>query len=252
MTSLSPVRSSGRLLTDRVRDQLLSAIHSGELEVGTKIPNEQQLCATFGVSRITVREAVRSLVEGGYLDRVHGSGTYVAFRPSARHSLEQNLSYTAMIREAGMRPSRRLVQLERDGASEHEAAFLQIGAHDEVVRVRRVRYADESPVISSIDTIPAAILGDVDDSAFGGSLYNMLESAGNKVSHAEATVLPVIADADLADILSVDIGSPLLHISQVDWVAGGHAVMFSREWHVPGVFELSLLRRPSSSDTTGF
>lgn len=249
MSSLSRVRASDRLLADQVRDQLLSAVHSGALEVGAKIPNEQQLCDTFGVSRVTVREAVRSLVEAGYLNRVHGSGTYVAFRPSARHSLERNLSYSTMIEEAGMRPTRRLISVDRGQASDEDANRLGIESGDPVIRVERVRHADEHPVISSVDTLPSEMLGDVSDEALAGSLYDLLQARGHKIAHAEATLLPVVANAQQAAILGVTPRSPLLHIAQVDWLTDGRAAMYSREWHVPGVFQLTLLRRPSRDDT---
>jgi DNA-binding GntR family transcriptional regulator len=245
MSLMGRVRTSRHLLSDEVRDRLLSGINSGELAIGDKIPNEQQLCDRFGVSRVTVREAVRSLVEAGYLTRIQGSGTYVAFRPSARHSLERNLSYTAMIRAAGMRPGRHVLRAVSKPPDRVEAERLQVPADADVVRVERVRSADGRPVIYSIDTLPAETLGKVEDEQLGGSLYELLSSLGHAVAHSEATLLPVLAGEHHARTLQVGVGSPLLHITQLDWTGGGQPAMFSLEWHVPGIFELSLLRRPN-------
>lgn len=239
----TPVRGSRRLLTDHVRDELLRAIHAGKLETGDKVPNEGQLCELFGVSRVTIREAVRSLVEAGYLDRVQGSGTYVAFRPSARHSLERNLSYTRLIEDAGMRFSRRLLAVTRDTATAREADQLGIAADAAVVRVERVRLADDRPAIHSRDTLPEALVAGIDDDAFGRSLYDLLDSVGHTVTAGEATLLPVLAEPPHDEVLDVAAGSPLLHIGQTDSTAAGVAVMRSLEWHVPGIFELTLLRR---------
>ena len=83
----------------------------------------------------------------------------------------------------------------------------------------------------------------VTDEGFGGSLYELFERMGYEVAYGEATLAPVLADEQLAEHLQVDAGSPLLRIVQVDYTTVGDAIMFSREWHVPGVFELSLLRR---------
>jgi GntR family transcriptional regulator len=94
---------------DEVRHGLLADLADGSTPVGTKLPNEQELATRFGVSRATVREAVGGLVEGGYLLRRHGSGTFVTHLPSRRHALDATLSYTQMIRQAGMTPGVRLL-----------------------------------------------------------------------------------------------------------------------------------------------
>jgi len=170
-----------RLLVDQIRDDLLARIYDGSLTVGTKLPAEPKLSEEFGVSRATIREAVRSLAEAGYLSRVHGLGTFVAFRPRLRHSLERNLSYTWLIQQAGFRPSRQVLALERTKASEEEATALGIG-EARVVRIERIRSADDRPVIYSVDTIPEKYVPDVTDEGFGGSLYELLERMGYKVA----------------------------------------------------------------------
>jgi GntR family transcriptional regulator len=236
-------RASRRLLVDDVRDGLLAAIQARELPVGERIPTEPELCEQFGVSRVTVREAVRSLVESGFLHRVQGSGTYVAFRPSVRHTLERNLSYSAMIEEAGLAFRLRMLSLERGEPSDVEAATLGLGADQQVARVHRVRCADDRPVVLSVDAIPGHLVEHVPDEGFEGSLYRLLESQGSNVAHGEATLRPVLAESQQAQHLDIEVGSPLLQIRQLDWTETGKPAMFSLEWHVPGMFELTILRR---------
>ena len=67
---------------------------------------------------------------------------------------------------------------------------------------------------------------------------------GALVCDREATLVPVLAGPRHREVLSVDEGKPLLQIIQVDYSTVGDALMFSREWHVPGVLELTLVRRP--------
>jgi DNA-binding GntR family transcriptional regulator len=78
------------LLADVVRSELKRLILGGEFPVGSKLPNEDRLCERFGVSRVTIREAVRGLIEDGLVLRRHGSGTYVTRRPLIRNSLDVN------------------------------------------------------------------------------------------------------------------------------------------------------------------
>ncbi len=233
-----------RLLTDQVRDQMQSLVDSGTWPLGKKLPAEPDLCEEFGVSRATIREAVRSLAENGVLSRIHGSGTYVAFRPRVQHTLERNLSYSKLIEHAGFMVSRYVLSIDQGEANPEESEALQApGA--EVVRVERVRSADDTPVIYSIDAILADCLNSTDADTFDHSFYDLLENLGHPIANGEAKIAPVQANDHLADILKIDVGSPLLSIRQIDYSEAGRAVMFSQEWHAPSVIELSIRRRAS-------
>src|SRR5918912_852293 len=87
-------------LVEQVRQGLLRDLATGELKPGIKLANETDLAERFAVSRATIREAVRGLLDAGYLARRHGSGTFVTASPRTRHPLETTVSYTGMIRAA--------------------------------------------------------------------------------------------------------------------------------------------------------
>lgn len=236
-------RRERRLLADRVRDELMRKIQDGSFTTGEKLPAEPELSDAHGVSRATIREAVRGLVEAGYLSRVHGSGTYVAFRPTLRHTLERNLSYTRLIEQAGFTPGRSVLGVESTRASDEEAEQLGLADGSMVIRVERVRSADARPVIYSIDAIPSRFLTHVPESELGGSLYELFDRLGYRVAHGEAVLEPVLARGRQVEALGVEEGTALLHMCQTDYTTEGEAMMYSLEWHVPGIFELSLVRR---------
>lgn len=187
-------RTSGgrerRLLADRVRDELMREIQDGSFSTGEKLPAEPELSQVHGVSRATIRESVRGLVEAGYLSRVLGSGTYVAFRPTLRHTPERNLSYTRLIEQAGFVQWRSPLGVETTTASDEEAKRLGLVDGDEVTRVERVRSADARPVIYSIDAIPSRLLPDVAEAELGGSLYALFDRLGHRAAHGEAVLSP--------------------------------------------------------------
>jgi GntR family transcriptional regulator len=223
---------------DEVREGLLAEL--GTLERGAKLPNEQALAERFAVSRATVREAVLGLIEAGYVTRRHGAGTFVTDPPRGRHALDSTVSYTAMIREAGMQPGERVLAKEVREPTPGEREGLELPDGELVVEVQRLRLADGRPVILSRDRIPQGLLGDAD---LDGSLYVVLEWGGHRVVRASARLVPVIADHRLAGLLGVAPGAPLLHIDQTDRDGGGRAVMLSEEWHVADAFELIVNRR---------
>src|SRR3982751_859292 len=108
-----PGQRARPLLADVVRSELKRLILGGEFAVGSKLPNEDRLCERFGVSRVTIREAVRGLIDDGLVVRRHGSGTYVTRRPLIRNSLDSNFSYTDYLETSGVRAGRKLVGVRR-------------------------------------------------------------------------------------------------------------------------------------------
>lgn len=234
-------------LVEQVRDRLLAELTTGGLAPGAKLPNESELAERFTVSRSTIREAVGSLVDAGYLIRRHGSGTFVTALPRTRHPLETTVSYTGMIKAAGHEPSETILSKEVRHGSKSERDVLVLADGESLLEVERVRLADRRPVIYSRDRIPLALLADGSDPDVSSSLYDMLADAGHPVASASAQLIPTVATAQLARLLEVKRGTPLLHINQVDYDESGHPVMLSAEWHVADVFELIVNRRASRS-----
>lgn len=240
-------RARGRarpLLAEVVRSELRRTILSGEFSVGSKLPNEEQLCDRFNVSRVTIREAVRGLIEDGYVVRRQGSGTYVTRRPLLRNSLDVNFSYTEYLESSGVEAGRQVLGTRTVAADAETASALALPPGTPVVEIRRIRTADRRPAIYSIDLLPTDLADpSTNREALRGSLYRLLTAAGHPVAHAEAVVSPTVADRDLARLLDVVPGTPLQHLRQIDYDEGGQPVMLSREWHVPSVIELGVYRR---------
>lgn len=231
--------------TEEVRRRLMEDLLHGTIPPGGKLPNEDQLAERFGVSRATVREAIRGLLEAGYLTRRHGHGTFVSRAPLSAHALDTTVSYTALIREAGHEPGERVLHKEIREATDEEAERLMLPPDSDVVCVERVRLADGRPVILSLDRIPAALIGDMGLGRLDASLYVLLDWAGAPVRSATARLQPVVATARLARLLEAERGTPLMHIDQVDFDGGGRPVMLSAEWHLADAFELLVNRKPA-------
>jgi GntR family transcriptional regulator len=244
------------LLADVVRADLSRAIINGEFPLGSKLPNEEQLCERFEVSRITLREAVQGLIQDGYVIRRQGSGTFVTRRPSLHNSLDTNFSYTEYLQRAGIHTSKKMIGARTVPADDETAHELSLDREAPVIEVRRVRTADQRPAIYSIDYLPVDIIDlAADRKDLRGSLYHLLAARGHVVDHGEAIIAPAVADEELAGLLKLAKGTLLQHLKQVDYDVQGRAVMLSLEWHVPSVIELRVYRRgpgptpPSRSDS---
>ena len=235
------------LLAERVRDELLEEMVSSQLPPGTKLPTEGDLVARFGVSRATVREAVTSLVEAGYVTRRRGSGSYVAERRRMPHGLDSTLSYLAMIESAGANAGMRVLDAVLEPCTKTDS-LLQLGQGDTVLAVERVRTADDQPVIYSRDRIPARLLrSDLDLQNLHPSLFGLLSSSGHAADHATATLRAVASTSRTAKVLGIRRGKPLLYIEEIDYDRDGNPVMLSREWHVSEAFDVRINRQAQAA-----
>src|ERR687895_466439 len=112
-----------------VRHELALGIGQGRWRAGDRLPAEPELAASLGVSRATLRDALRSLEEDGFVTRVRGAGTFVTHRPRLRNNLDMNFGVTDLIRSMGMRPGTRHLGTARGSATDEERDRLQLSDH---------------------------------------------------------------------------------------------------------------------------
>jgi DNA-binding GntR family transcriptional regulator len=236
-----------RLRSVSVQGELAERIDQGRLAAGTRLPSEPELAAEFGVSRATLREALRALEGQGLVRRLWGSGTYVAERTRVANSLDLNFGVSDAIRAAGMQAGTEHGRQWIGPASAGEAERLGLDPGQDVLVVERVRTADGRPVVFSRDIMPGGIIGDradVTDQMLRRSIYEVLEhDLGIIIHHGVASFRPVQADRTIARLLGTRTGDLLLYLWQVDYADGGAAVLSSHEYHLADAFDFSVVRR---------
>jgi GntR family transcriptional regulator len=234
-------------LRSKVTERLTSLIKSGEWRPGRRLPIETELAAELGVSRSTLREALRSLEEDGYIRRTRGSGTFVTYRPRLKNALDINFGVTELIQSMGMAPGTEGLSIYPSTPTEQEAELLGLSPGSEVVVIDRIRTADGQPVVSCRDLIPAHLLGDARTEVFSTlgqrSLYDVLADIDICIIQGVATVKPERAQQRIASLLRVPRDTLLMFMRQVDYDRHGRAVLLSYEHHVAGAFEITVHRR---------
>ena len=230
-----------------VRNELTHRIDKGLLAAGTRLPSEPALATELGVSRATLREALRALESEGLVRRMWGSGTYVAEGRRVANSLDVNFGVTDAIRTAGLRAGTEDGRHWFEPASASEAARLDLEPGQDVLVVERVRTADGKPVVLSRDILPGPLLGgrlELADQMLQRSIYEVLERDLKMViHHGIASFRPVTADRTVARRLRIPRGELLLAIWQVDYAEEGNAVLSSHEYHLADAFDFTVLRR---------
>ncbi len=231
----------------------MQRIEAGEWRPSDRLPSEPDLAASMGVSRATLRDALRSLEEDGFVTRLQGSGTFVTHRRRMKNNLDANFGVTDLIRSMGMRPGTDGARTFEARATAEEAELLAIPRGSPVRCLERVRTADGQPVVFSVDVIPAGrlrdrldLLGEVGE----GSVYELLErELGAVVRQGVATIRPANADDELAVRLRVPAGTLLLYLLQVDYDLDGRPVLLSHEHHLADAFEIAVVRRGPGPST---
>jgi GntR family transcriptional regulator len=232
-------------LSIRVRDELAARMSSGRIAPGSKLPPEPELADELGVSRPTLREALRALEEDGLVTRTSGAGTYRTHRPRLRNNLDVNFGVTEAIDAAAMVPGTIESSVHTEPATEEQAEALDLSAGDPVVILERVRTADGTPVVLSSDIVNAGVISSAELASMplDGSLYSLLEEHGVAVEHGVVTIEPLRADRATARRLKVKTGEQLLYLRQVDYGRDGEPLLLSHECHVAAAFEFTVVRR---------
>jgi len=242
--------STAQSLRHQLADELRSRIRGGELSPGDRLPSEPELALDRAVSRSSVRAAITILEEEGLVQRRHGSGTYVTYRPALRNDLSRNFGVSSLIASTGLEPGTAEEECELVPASEAIAAALEVDLGTPVSRLRRVRTADGRRVVDATDWCRADHLSPDQLRQLGdGSVYDALAARGLAVDHAVATLSPGNADTETAARLRVATGALLLTIQQVDMTGGGIPVLVSREHHLADAFSFTVVREGPGAST---
>ncbi|MDO4791040.1 MAG: GntR family transcriptional regulator [Buchananella hordeovulneris] len=194
-----------------VRDYLSSLI-STELSPGDAIPSERVLCNLFGVSRMTVRQAVDSLVNERRLERVQGSGTFVA-QPNRRAQVRLT-SFTQEMKRRGLEPEKVVLSFETVTVKGQLASDLEVEAGAAAYYVRRLLLADGESIALEEIWLPRSLVA-LDPSDVGnGSLYDALAGAGYEPTWGEDTIEGAIFDQIECKVLRVQCPHPALQITR--------------------------------------
>jgi GntR family transcriptional regulator len=196
----------------QLRELILGLLEEGGLPVDAPIPSERELCQSYGLSRMTVRQAVDQLVSEGRLYRVPGKGTFVA-RPKIDMPLRL-VSFTEDMRARGLVPGSRELDRRSVRAGSHLARAFGLEAGAEVYVVERLRTADGEPMAIERSHIPAVLAPGLLDRPLT-SLYDVLASVyGVEFDAGEQTIEAAIADPSDAKVLGVPRGSAVLRMEQ--------------------------------------
>lgn len=211
---------------------LAGEIDEGLLEAGSQLPPEESLIQRFAVSRTTVRQAIQRLVTRGLVEIRRGKGTFVA-PPKLIHELTALTGFVEDMIAAGRCPTARLVDKKIVTAAANVARKLALREGEEVVRIRRVRLADGSPVSFDETYLPRPVGEEVmNDDLEAEPIFALLEGKyGIPLVEAEYGLEAVTARGPIARAIGVRVGSPIFLIERTSFTADHHPVDYEKLYY---------------------
>lgn len=233
-------------IVQQVRDGIVELLRKDEYTSGRYIPSEQELADLFEVSRATVREALKGLVQAGLLDCRHGKGYFVVSREAVFHKpITQLQSVTDMMADLGYTVENRVITVNEEIPAQQVRRELQLDDTQSILRLERVRCSLNEPLIYSIDFFPRMLIpGPWQELDWSGSLINMFdERCQIQIASSRTTIRAKILPAELCSNIGVAANTAWLCMEQLNVTKTGKPVLFSQDYHRGENFEFYVTRR---------
>jgi GntR family transcriptional regulator len=203
---------------------LEAAIEDGRLPRGSKLGGEVELAARFGISRPTMRAAMKQLVDKGLLVRRRGIGTMVAPRP-VRRAVALTSLYDDL-KDAGREPLTRLLSLEEVPCPPDVVEHLGLEPSSPVLRFDRLRVAGEDPIALMHNVVPVGLVEIRREDLERTGLYELFRGGGIAPHVATQRVGARKAGADEAEMLEMEPGDPVLTMTRIAYDTSGRPIEY--------------------------
>lgn len=242
------IRRDRRPLYEQVQTAIIRSIAEGEYLLGSQLPPEDQLAASLGVSRTTLRGALGKLETLGYIERIHGAGTFVNRR---RFSVEAQLDllesfHPRLAARAGLSSSLSGLSIEETSADAETACAMGITAGSPVIRIARIVVFEGVPVAQLEDFLLPAMYGlEEIRKGFRDSVVDYFDGCDGRPLAAWSDSLLSAAHADerSAALLKLHQDATLFRLDEGFYIADGTLLFWSRNYIVPEFFRFHLRRR---------
>lgn len=229
-----------------IRARLLSDMRDGTYSACERLPRESALAEKLGISRTQLRDILASLEREGFITRRHGVGTIINRHVLNVHTrMDIEVEFLDMIRRNGHEPAVAYVRVSDGEADAKTAGQLRIEEGAPILRVARLCTADGKPAIYCEDVLDRALVKEeytISDLKL--PIFHFLQRFCGVYPYLDlADIRPAAADAALAEIFGLPIGTPLLNMEEVDYDIDGNPVFCSSEYFVDGYFRHVVMRK---------
>lgn len=237
------IKADHRLLYIKVIEKLKKDIEDGIYKEGEKLPSEFELSKQLGISRATLREALRILEDENVLIRKHGVGTFVRTRALFSSGIEELYSVTDMIERGGKKAGTIFLSSQTTDVTDELLAKFNNSLPDGLMMMERVRTADGEPVVFCKDHMPSHLFSAKGLHDYESFLEMLEKETGRRVMYAVTNIEPIGYHDRISEILESDEGVPLLVLKQMHYDQYDEPVLYSCNYFRSDKFLFSVLRK---------
>jgi GntR family transcriptional regulator len=243
------VRLDNRPLYRQAEEAMETLLMSGRFRPGDQLPPEPELAQLLGISRSTLREAMRKFEERRIITRKQGVGTFINAGSSIffDNGLENLESIDRLAERHGLIIETHDLAIKSGTPSEEAAKALNLEADAPVIEVSRTKTNNGRPLAYMVDILPAKIisLDNIKESFKGSVLDFLLENLTSPPSYARADIFPVTTDEELSGHLRVPQGTPIHLLIETLYSINGQQLSYSKNFFLPTFFNFHVIRRVS-------
>lgn len=227
----------------QIADAIREKISSGEYKIGEALPTEAQLREEFSVSRVTVRQALKLLIENGELESIQGSGTYVK-ENKVNYDIYQQSSFAEKWAHLNAVTHSDVLAFEIQSASLIMAEQLEINEGDRIYYIKRVRFLDDAPITVEETWMPLALFPDLTYQVMQASKYDYIEKQkGMIIDRSEQEIIPVLPPKDVAELLGIDPTLPIIEKCTRGYLHNDSIFEFSRNYFKSSDYKFTLIAK---------
>lgn len=232
--------SESRPLYKQIANKIKEDITNAKLSNGDAIPSEAKLVKMYSASRVTIREAVKQLVEEGILYRIQGSGTYISHE-KIEHDILKLQGFTEEMSSLDNNPSNEILEFQLMEPPVDACEHLKIKPDEKVYYVKRLRLADYEPLILEESYLPVYFFPDLSIEVMKQSKYEYIRSKGYEIDTRFGELIPKIPNEEMMNYLHIDAGDPLLFMHAYSTFKDGSVFEYSKIYFHPHKYSFKVV-----------
>ncbi|WEG73067.1 GntR family transcriptional regulator, LSA1692 subfamily [Vagococcus intermedius] len=216
----------------QIAEELLAEIKSDALMAGDRLPTEYELAETFNVSRLTIRKSIDYLIAHNILIKQKNQGTYVVGHGKIKSGDAGLAGFSEIIRQLGMTPSTKLIEMTEIYLPPEEIKTqLALIEKETVIYIKRVRYANNEPLVIENLHIPKKFLGDISSINFEvDSIFETIEKH-SLIGYSQQEISAELMSEDISKLLDVAPQSPVLLVNTTTYSVKGDPILLDNSYY---------------------
>jgi len=225
-----------RQIANKIKEDIISA----NLSKGDAIPTETKLAENYNASRVTVRQAIKLLVEENLLYRIQGSGTYISHE-KIEHNIYKLQGFTEEMIILDNNPSNEILEFQLTKPPDDVQQTLKLSNEHNVYYVKRLRLADKEPLIVEESYLPVNLFPDLSIDVMNKSKYDYIEKKGYQIDKRYGELIPIMPNKEIVEHLLLEKVDPLLFLQAYSTFQDGTIFEYSKIYFHPFKYSFKLV-----------